>query len=413
MSASAQGVQGHCDPAFGAVREAFEAGFAEGRELGAAVAVYAGDRKVVDLWGGVADRRTGRAWEADTPAFGFSCTKAVTAAAALLLAERGAYEVDGPVTDWWPEFGAEGKEGTTAAHLLSHQAGLPAFARPVSAEEAADAPARAAELAAQAPEWTPGTAHGYHALTYGWLAGEIVRRHAGRPVGTFVRDEFAGDLDLWIGAPDDVLERAAKLSAGRRLNSGSGSSGSGSSGSGGETAAPGGADAPKAVGDGDVLERLAGAYVDPDSPLNRALNNPHPGKGGFNNPVVLRAGWPSAGMMATAPSFAAFYRDLVAGRILRPDTLREAVRTRVRGTDRTMLVESAFGLGFMRPAMTFFTPEAGRENAFGHTGAGGSIGLGDAEAGLALAYLPNLMGDQLSGDLRAYRLVEAAYASLA
>ncbi|SPT64468.1 MULTISPECIES: serine hydrolase domain-containing protein [Actinomadura] len=384
-------VQGHCDPAFAGVREVFEQHFAEGRELGAAVAVYVGDRKVVDLWGGVADRRTGREWLPGTPCFGFSCTKAVTAAAALLLAERGAYEVDGPVTAWWPEFGAGGKDGVTAAHLLSHQAGLPAFARPVTAEEAADAPALASELAAQKPEWTPGEAHGYHALTYGWLAGEIVRRLSGRTVGAFVEDEFAGDLDLWIGAPEDVIGRAAKLSAGRRRG--------------------GGADAPR-PGAPDVLKRLAEAYLDPRSLMNRSLNNPHPGKGGYNNPVVLRAGWPSAGMIATAPALAGFYRDLVAGRIVRPDTLRDALRPRVTGPDRTLLVDSSFGLGFMRPSQTFYTPKAGRESAFGHTGAGGSIGLGDPEAGLALAYLPNLMGDQASGDLRAFRLTQAAYASL-
>ncbi|GAA2137126.1 serine hydrolase domain-containing protein [Actinomadura napierensis] len=384
-------VQGHCDPAFTAVREVFEQNFADGRELGAAVTVYAGDRKVVDLWGGVADHRTGREWAADTPCFGFSCTKAVTAAAAMLLAERGAYEVDGPVTAWWPEFGEHGKDGATAAHLLSHQAGLPAFGRPVSAEDAANPKALADLLAGQAPEWTPGEAHGYHALTYGWLAGEIVRRLSGKTVGEFVKQEFASDRDLWIGAPDAVIERAAKMTAKGRVS--------------------GGADAPKTAV-GDVLERLAAAYTDPRSATNRALNNPHPGKGGYNNPVVLRAGWPSAGMLATAPAFAGLYRDLVAGRILRPDTLREAMRRRVSGPDRTLIVESSFGLGFMRPSQTFFVPKAARETAFGHTGAGGSIGLGDPDAGLALAYLPNRMGEQLSGDLRAFRLTEAAYASL-
>ncbi|GAA3950053.1 serine hydrolase domain-containing protein [Actinomadura viridis] len=421
-------VEGTCDPAFSNVRDVFERGFAEGREVGAAVAVYAGGRKVVDLWGGVADHRTGRAWEAGTPCFAFSCTKAVTATAALLLAERGAYDVDGPVTDWWPEYGARGKEGTTAAHLLSHQAGLPAFARPVSAEEAADAPARAAELAAQEPEWTPGDGHGYHALTYGWLAGEIVRRlSGGRTVGEFAREEFTGDLDLWIGAPDAVIERAAKLTArrpkpdGGNTRKGAATRGSaparegasaGESGSGGG-AEPGRAESGAAGRDGNVLARLAGAYTDPQSLLNRALNNPHPGKGGYNNPVVLRAGWPSAGMLATAPGLAGFYRDLVAGRVLKPETLRDALKPRVSGPDRTMLVDSAFGLGYMRPAVTFLTPAAGRDSAFGHTGAGGSIGLGDPEAGLALAYLPNLMGDTLSGDLRAYGLVEAAYSALA
>ncbi|MBO2464353.1 serine hydrolase domain-containing protein [Actinomadura violacea] len=384
-------VQGHCDPAFAAVREVFERHFADGRELGAAVAVYAGDRKVVDLWGGVADHRTGRAWAADTPCFGFSCTKAVTAAAALLLAERGAYEVDGPVTAWWPEFGEHGKDGATAAHLLSHQAGLPAFDRPVSAEEAADPKALADLLAAQKPEWTPGETHGYHALTYGWLAGEIVRRLSGRTVGAFAKEEFTGDLDMWVGAPDEVIGRAAKMTAKGRV--------------------AGGADGPKSAA-GDILKRLAAAYTDPQSQTNRALNNPHPGKGGYNNPVVLRAGWPSAGMLATAPAFAGFYRDLVAGRIVRPDTLREAIRRRVSGPDRTLIVDSSFGLGFMRPSQTFFVPRSARETAFGHTGAGGSIGLGDPDAGLAMAYLPNRMGEQLSGDLRAFRLTEAVYASL-
>jgi CubicO group peptidase (beta-lactamase class C family) len=117
-------------------------------------------------------------------------------------------------------------------------------------------------------------------------------------------------------------------------------------------------------------------------------------------------------MLATAPGFAGFYRDLVAGRIVRPDTLREAMRRRVSGPDRTLLVDSSFGLGFMRPSQTFFVPKAARETAFGHTGAGGSVGLGDPEAGRALAARPHRMGDHLTGDMRAYRLTEAAYASL-
>src|SRR5262249_18637495 len=154
-----------------------------------------------------------RAWQRDTPCLAFSCTKAVTAAAALLLAERGAYDLEAPVTSWWPEFGARGKEDATAEHLLSHQAGLPAFDRTVPAEEAHDPAAMAALLASQEPEWKPGTAHGYHALTYGWLAGEIVRRLSGHPVGEFVRTEIAGPrgLGLHIGAPDEVIERAARL----------------------------------------------------------------------------------------------------------------------------------------------------------------------------------------------------------
>ncbi|HEX6473182.1 MAG TPA: serine hydrolase domain-containing protein [Streptosporangiaceae bacterium] len=371
-------VQGRCDPAFRAVRDAFEENFAGGEELGAAVAVYSGDDLVVDLWGGIADRHTGRAWRHDTPCVAFSCTKAVTAAAALRLAERGEYEMDGPVTDWWPEFAAHGKEGTTAAHLLCHQAGLPVLDGPCTAELAADPRFVADRLAAQPPRWAPGTTHGYHALTYGWLAGEIVRRIGGSPVGDYVRAQFTSKLDLWIGAPDEVIDRAARLTARR----------------------PGGAG--PALEPGDA----------PGKVLDLALRNPATGRGGFNNPVVLRGGWPAAGMVATATALAGFYRDLLAGRIIRPATLRAAVQPRVRGPDRVLGVESAFGLGFMRPSSVFPVPPDARDGAFGHSGAGGSIGLGDVERGIAIAYIMNRLSDQFTGDLRGYRLVEAVYASL-
>lgn len=396
-------IEGHCDPAFEAVRTAFTDGFERGEELGAAVAVYAGDRLVADLWGGVADRRSGRPWLRDTPCLAFSCTKAVTGTAALMLAERGAYGLEAPVTSWWPEFGAAGKESAIAEHLLSHQVGLPAFDRPVAVHEAHDPAAMAALLAAQEPEWKPGTAHGYHALTYGWLAGEIVRRHAGRPVGAFVRDEIAGPrgLDLHVGAPDDVVERAARLSASRPKGARRG----GQSGTG---------EVPRPMNPDDPLAKMMAGFRDPDSLINRSFGNPHIAgtPGGNNNPEMLRAGWPALGMVTTARALAGFYRDLLAGRIIGRTTLRDAVVRRVAGPDRVMFIDSSFGLGFMRPSLAFLTPRAGWDSAFGHTGLGGSISLGDIESGLAIAYIPNRMGDEISGGVRAYRLLEAAYGAL-
>ncbi|QBJ95866.1 class A beta-lactamase-related serine hydrolase [Rhodococcus sp. ABRD24] len=376
-------VQGQCDSSFEGVREVFEESFADGQNLGAAVAIFADGLPVVDLWGGVADRSSGRPWAWDTSCVVFSCTKAVTAASALLLAERGYVTLDAPVAQWWPEFADNGKGDVTVEHLLSHQAGLPAFATPVSVAQAADPVAMADRLAAQTPEWEPGTDHGYHALTFGWLIAELVRRHTGLTVGDFVRKEFGSDL--WIGAPPGVIARAARISVPRR----------------GEPKSP--------LTDVATQTRVDAAYAEPGSLIFRATSNP---AASYNDPVLLRGGWPAAGMVTTARALARFYRDLMFGVSLRPDTLREAIRERVRGPDRVLLTDSAYGLGFMRPAQSFELPEAARAAAFGHPGAGGVVGLGDPEHRLALAFVPNLKRDYFAGDRRAYRLIEAAYASI-
>ncbi|HUR08757.1 MAG TPA: serine hydrolase domain-containing protein [Nonomuraea sp.] len=385
----------HCDPRFSRVREVFERNFADGVELGAAFAVYLDGELVVDLWDGVADRHTGRPWERDTPVFAYSCTKAITATVLLQLAERGLVDVTAPVAEVWPEFGVQDKQHITVEHLLSHQAGLPALDERVPVEEFEDLPAIAARLAGQRPIWRPGSEHGYHALTYGFLVGEVVRRVTGKSVGELVAAEISGPLglDLWIGAPDDVIARAARLTAGPPPD-----------GAPVRAAAPSGP--PK-----DPISAIAMAAQDPGSLMNRALGNPRIQDltGGANNPVILRAGWPAAGMVTTARSLAAFYRALLAGELLRRETLEDAIRPRVAGPDQVLLLESSFGLGFMRPGLTFFLPSA---TAFGHTGMGGSIGLADPQHGLAAGYVMNKMADTFSGNLRAIRLMEAVYGSM-
>ncbi|MEV0198070.1 serine hydrolase domain-containing protein [Nonomuraea sp. NPDC050691] len=399
-----------CDPRFSRVREVFERHLADGEELGAAFAVFLDGEPVVDLWGGVADRHTGRPWQEDTPAFAYSCTKAITATVLLQLAERGLVDVSAPVADVWPEFAAGGKEGVTVEHLLTHAAGLPVVEDPVPVEEFGDHAAIAARLAGQRPLWEPGTAHGYHALSYGFLVGEVVRRVTGKTVGELVAAEIAGPLglDLWVGAPDPVIARAARLTTGTdhsttgtdRLTTGTDRSG------GSATTHP----EDPSGGDG-ALGMMARAVRDPDSLMNRALGNPSMQRltGGANHPVVMRAGWPAAGAVTTARALAGFYRSLLAGDVLRPETLRDALRPRVSGPDRVLYVDSSFGLGYMRPAMTFFVPSA---TAFGHTGLGGFVGLGDPEHGLAVGYVMNRMAGAVSGSLRAHRLIEAAYRSL-
>ncbi|NUR85094.1 MAG: beta-lactamase family protein [Nonomuraea sp.] len=365
----------HCDPRFSRVREAFEHNFAQGLEVGAAFAVYLDGELVVDLWSGLADRRAELPWERDTLAFTYSCTKAVTATALLL----SGVDVAAPVREYWPEFTAP----VTVEQLLTHTAGLPVLESVVPVEEYEDLPAIAARLAGQSPLWEPGTVHGYHALTYGFLVGEVVRRATGKQVGELVAAEIAGPLglDFWVGAPDSVMGRIAKL-----------------------TTKPA---TPPAGGANPMAE----AARDPNSLLNRAVGNPRINavEGGANNPVILRAGWPAAGLVTTARDLAGFYRALVAGDILGLDTLADAIRTRVKGQDRVLGLDSAFGLGFMRPAMTFYAPA---ESAFGHTGSGGFIGLGDLEHRLAVGYVMNRMDNAPAGSLRGYHLVKAVYDSL-
>jgi CubicO group peptidase (beta-lactamase class C family) len=384
--------QGECDPAFAGVRAVFEANLADGHDLGAAVAVVVDGRPVVDLWGGVADRKTGRAWARDTACVTFSCTKAVTATAALLLAERGVVSLDAPVTTWWPEFAAHGKDSVTGEMLLTHRAGLPAFARPIGVDEAADPVAMADQLAGQAPEWEPGTDHGYHALTFGWLVGELVRRHTGRSVGDFVRREI--DPELTIGVPAERIEGLARIA-------------SAPSGPDGDPGDPG-VRRPDAADDLVAVAHVLAAMRDAGSPLRRSTENP---AGSFNSPAVLTAGWPAAGLVCTARALAGFYARLVAGDVLRPDTLADAIRERVRGPDRTLVFESAFGLGYMRPAQNMLLPPAARSSAFGHPGISGALGIGDAERGVGFAYIPNLSRPAVH-DGRAYRLVHAVYDAL-
>ncbi|WP_043631775.1 serine hydrolase domain-containing protein [Nonomuraea candida] len=417
----------HCDPRFSRVREVFERQFADGSELGAAFAVYLDGELVVDLWDGVADRHTGRPWERGTPAFAYSCTKAITAAVLLRLAERGLVDVRAPVAEVWPEFAAGGKGATTVEHLLSHQAGLPVVEEPVPVAEFEDQPAIAARLARQTPLWEPGSAHGYHALSYGFLVGEVVRRVTGKSVGELVAAEIAGPqkLELWVGAPDDVIDGAARLTAGARPGADRPLKVT-------ETEEPA-RDRPRAVQDGERAQAVQGgeraqaaqdgeraqdpvtaltrAALDPQSLMNRALGNPGMNllKGGANHPVILRAGWPAAGVVTTARGLAGFYRALIGGDLLAPATLREALRPRVAGPDRVLLMETSFGLGFMRPSMTFLAPS---RTAFGHSGMGGSLGMADPERGLAVGYVMNRMADALSGNLRGVRLLGAVYDSL-
>ena len=379
--------EGSVDPAFAAVRDIFEASFADGQNWGAAVSIVIDGRPVVDLWGGVADTRTGRRWQRDTACVTFSCTKAVTATAALMVAEHHGIDLEAPVVSWWPEYGAADKGETTSAHLLSHAAGLPAVERPVSIEQAADPELMAGLLAAQRPLWEPGSRHGYHAFTFGWLAGEIVRRHAKTTVGEYVRSTVSADL--MIGASAAALDGIAR------------------------TGFPDASEQQWATDTTTIpattVARLVEAYRDPQSLFTHATANP-PAR--YNHPDVLAAGWPASGLITTARALAEFYARLSAGELLRPETLDDAIRPRHSGSDAVMVLDSSYGLGYMRPSQLFSFPQNAGPGAFGHPGAGGAFAFGDAGNQLAFAFVPNLRRDALAGDRRASDLIEATYAAL-
>ncbi len=206
-------LQGHWDDRFAQVAAALETAIADGEEVGAAIAIDIGGQSVVDMWGGGhADAARTRPWAADTVVNVWSSTKTVTSLAALMLIDRGLIAAHDRVAEYWPEFAANGKDGVQIRHLLTHSSGVSGWDQPVVPEDILDWDRSTAALAAQAPWWEPGTASGYHALTYGHLIGEVVRRVTGSPLKDFVRDEIAGPLgaDFQIGAPEDT-DRIAEI----------------------------------------------------------------------------------------------------------------------------------------------------------------------------------------------------------
>lgn len=395
-------IGGHVAPGFQAVREAFKRNFVDHGEVGAACCVYVGGRPVVDIWGGVADASTDRPWSEDTIQLVFSATKGATAICANLLAERGDLDVDAPVADYWPEFGQAGKEAIPVRWLLSHEAGLPAFDQVVTAAEAYRWGPVVDALAVQQPLWDPGTAHGYHAVTFGWLVGEVIRRVTGATVGSFFAKEVAEPLglEMWIGLPEELESRVAPLI------------GMGAAGPSSGRSSPADAEPPGL------------ANLDPSMLLVRALQPVTGLSGAFNSRELHAAELPAANGIGTARSLARMYAAVIGEvdgaeggsndkggiRLLRPETVARATTTTSRGPDRVLFVETHFGLGFMLPSA--FCPMGGAAS-FGHPGAGGALGFADPDAGMAFGYVMNRMQMNLAGDPRNQALIEAVYSSLA
>jgi CubicO group peptidase (beta-lactamase class C family) len=385
-------IHGEVEDGFGPVADAVAANFRNGGELGAALVLYADGRKVVDLWGGLADSRHGRPWVKDTPAIVFSVTKGVLAICAYQLVEQGLLDLDAPVGRYWPEFVAHGKAAITARMLLSHRAGLVALDRDLSFNEvlAWDPVVRAIEE--QAPLWSPGAAYSYHTITYGWLVGEVIRRISRKSPGEYLRTELAGPLglDLWIGAPESVIERAAWLE-------------------------------PPMPDTDPVLGAVIAAWfasepvADRAGSMGGAFGFPlTDGQVTFNDPAIQKAEIPGANGMGTAESLARLYAACVSEvdgrRIMTSAQIDDALVVQSSGQqvfgppDRG----ERWGTGFALDSATA-QPLLGTRS-FGHGGAGGELAFGDDTYRVGFAYINNRMGG--IGDRRATLLTAAVRSCL-
>ena len=384
-------IGGACDSRFAAVRDAFATNFSEEDEVGAAVCVQLAGRVVVDLWGGHVDAARSRPWRRDTLVNAYSVGKGVLAVLVANAVERGVIDYDASVADVWPEYAACGKEGTTLCMLLAHRGGMPALRQRLPDLAAYDWDVICDALAAQAPWWEPGTAHGYHVNTFGFLAGEVLRRATGRSVGAALAEMVAGPLDgdFYYGLPTAQHSRVAELCV--------------------PHTAVVSEDHWRVVfppsGDDEHDRMIWHAYFNP------AVVS---GMGAINTADWRRAVIPSTNGHGTARAVAAIYAAFMAGGPggkgwAGPGVRAEATRIHSDGDDRVLGRPSRFGLGFQLAQPT--RPLGPSPNAFGHYGYGGSLGFADPDAGVAFGYLMNRPGERWQTP-RTTRLIEAFYGCL-
>ena len=383
-------VNGTCDPKFAAVKAEFEKSFAERGEVGASVCLSVHGETAVDLWGGIADPATGRAWTEDTVSIVFSCTKAATALCAHMLIDQGKLDPAALVSKYWPEFAQNGKEKTTVQMMLNHESALPALRDPVRPGGMLDWDYMINRLEAEEAFWDPGTRNGYHMINFGWTVGELVRRVSGQSLGAFFAENVAKPTGakFWIGLPESESPPIAPIIL--------------------HTPTP--QDKPSDFG--------IKLMTDPTSIQHLSFMNT--GGWNMNDPEAHKAEIGGAGGLSNARGQVAMYTPLATndGSLVSADQL--AVMGRVSTAtqrDATLLVPTRFASGFMK-SMDNRGNASGEDSAvigeaaFGHVGAGGSIGFADPECGLAFSYTMNLMGPSLLLNDRCQSLIDATYKTL-
>ncbi len=383
-------VEGTCDPRFEKVRKAFNQNF-ERSEVGAAVAVTLDGRPIVDLWGGWSDGAKTTPWTRDTLVNVFSTTKGLTAICAHRMVDQGKLDLNAPVAKYWPEFAQAGKQDLPVHYLLSHRAGLPAIRKPLPTRALFNWDTMTTALAEQDPWWTPGTRHGYHALTYGWLVGEVIRRISGRSLGAYFRDEIARPLgvDCHIGLDAKHDARVAPVLP---------------------------APLPPPGQPNPFLEMMK----DPQSLAARTLMNPPDliAPHTVNSREWRGAEIPAANGHTTARALARLYGALARGgeidgvRVLTPAAIERCHVEQACGTDAVLAISTRFSLGFMLSQPMPGSRIGPNARTFGHPGAGGSLGFADPDARIGFGYTMNQMGAGLLIDARADALIRAVYEAL-
>jgi CubicO group peptidase (beta-lactamase class C family) len=382
-------IEGTFDPKFNRVKDAFAENFEKRKEVGAATAVMLDGKSVVDIWAGHVDKERTRPWTRDTLVNVYSTTKGVTAMCAHRLADKGLLDLDAPVAKYWPEFAQAGKAKMPVRFLLSHRAGLPSIRKLLDEDALFKWNKMTTALAEQEPWWEPGTRHGYHALTFGYLVGEVIRRITSKTPGTYLRDEIAGPLgaDFHIGLDAKHDARTADLIP---------------------APLPG-------PGEPNIFAEV---MKDPESMAAKAFMNP---PGGMRPGLVNTREWRAAEIPAgnghsTARALAQLYGTLARGgemngvRVMSKDEVANCSIEQSKGSDALLMINTRFSLGFM---MSQPGSELGpNPKSFGHPGAGGSLGYADPEAKIGFGYTMNNMQTSLLIDPRATALIEAIYASM-
>ena len=380
-------VQGQTDAAFEPVREVLEQQFEKDMHIGAGLAVYHRGRKVVDLWGGLADDETKRPWERDTMAVSFSTTKGLAAACIHLLAERGRIDYADPVAKYWPEFAQNGKSNISVYHVLTHQAGIPQVPASLSSRDLLDWDRTVAAIAELTPLWEPGAETGYHALTFGWLTGELVRRIDGRSIGRFFAEEIASPLgitEMFIGTPASVEPKIAKLKSRIVMTP----------------------EMQAQMAQFTSGESLTARALGPtDGLLNDIIDSPE----GHQAEIPAANGVMSARDLARLYACYAGYGELDGVRLFTESRVRTMSEQQTYRPDKVIILPIGWALGYMTGGTPGW-PQGPRKTSFGHAGFGGSIGYADPEIGMSFGLVLNALSLDLVGAGRTAALADVARA---